>query len=96
MTIVGWNDSIRFDYNNDGQFTNNIDITGDGVIDMKDWEIGGLRFANTYGNANNLWGNNSFAYMMYATLARNYGDGGIWNNSVHIIQNRREIVFCST
>ena len=29
MTIVGYNDSIRWDYNNDGQYTNNIDINGD-------------------------------------------------------------------
>lgn len=42
MTIVGYHDSIRYDVNNDGQYTNNIDITSDGIIDMRDWEIGGV------------------------------------------------------
>jgi hypothetical protein len=42
MTIVGYNDSIRWDYNNDGQYTNHLDINGDGVVDLRDWEIGGL------------------------------------------------------
>ena len=45
-TVCGFNDSIRFDYNNDGQYTNNLDITGDGIVDMHDWEIGGLKFAS--------------------------------------------------
>ncbi|MCK5339156.1 MAG: hypothetical protein KAJ50_10105, partial [Bacteroidales bacterium] len=40
MTLVGYNDSIRWDYNSDGQYTNNIDINGDGDVNMKDWEIG--------------------------------------------------------
>ena len=92
MTIVGWNDSIRFDYNNDGQFTNNIDINGDNRVDMQDWEIGGLIFANTYGNyGGNSWGNQGFAYMMYATLAKPYGSGGIWNNSVHLFQAKENV-----
>jgi hypothetical protein len=42
MTYIGYDDSIRFDYNNDGRFTNDIDINGDRVVDMRDWEIGGL------------------------------------------------------
>jgi len=82
MTIVGYNDSIRYDVNNDGQFTNDIDITGDGIVDMQDWEIGGLKFVNSYGPT---WGDAGFAYMLYRTLAIKYGEGGIWNNSVHVI-----------
>ncbi|MBW6490393.1 MAG: T9SS type A sorting domain-containing protein [Lentimicrobium sp.] len=82
MTIVGYNDSIRFDRNGDGVFTNHIDINNDGVVDMKDWEIGGLKFVNSYGPG---WGNDGFCYMLYSTLAIKYGQGGIWNNSVHVI-----------
>jgi hypothetical protein len=41
-TVCGYNDSIRYDVNGDGQYTNNIDINGDGLVDMKDWEIGGV------------------------------------------------------
>jgi hypothetical protein len=62
MTITGYNDSIRWDYNGDGQYTNNIDLNNDGVIDVKDWEIGGFKMCNTYGGAYNGW-------MMYRTLA---------------------------
>lgn len=83
MTIVGYNDSIRYDRNGDGIFTNHIDINGDGKVDMKDWEIGGLKFVNSYGSE--WWGDNGFCYMMYSTLAEKYGEGGIWNNTVHVL-----------
>jgi hypothetical protein len=82
LTIVGYNDSIRFDLNSDGQYTNHLDITGDGIVDMKDWEIGGLKYVNSYGT---YWADSGFSYMLYRTLALKYGQGGIWNNSVHIL-----------
>jgi hypothetical protein len=75
VTLVGYNDSIRYDYNNDGQYTNHLDINGDGTINMKDWEIGGFKLANTYGGINN-WGNQGFSYVMYKTFADNLGSGG--------------------
>ena len=84
MTIVGYNDSIRWDYNNDGQYTNNLDINGDGDVDMKDWEIGGFKMVQSYGGVPN-WGNQGYAYMMYKTVADNLGSGGIWNHSVIIL-----------
>lgn len=84
MCIAGYNDSIRWDYNSDGQYTNNIDINNDGKVDVRDWEIGGLRFSNNYGGGPS-WGNNGFCYMMYKTLADAYGGGGIWNNAVHVL-----------
>jgi len=83
MTIVGYNDSIRFDYNNDGIFSNNIDLNGDSILDMKDWEIGGVLFANSYGAS---WADSGKAYFMYKLLAESLDDGGIWNNAVHILQ----------
>jgi hypothetical protein len=82
-TIVGFNDSIRFDYNNDGQYTNNIDITGDGIVDMHDWEIGGVKLANGY--AGTGWCNSGFCYTMYKCLADNIGSGGIWNHTAYIV-----------
>lgn len=84
LTIVGYNDSIRWDYNGDGRYTNDIDINGDGVVDVKDWEIGGIKVANTYGGINN-WGNQGFCYAMYKTLAEQLSSGGIWNNTVTIM-----------
>ncbi|MEI6851328.1 MAG: FlgD immunoglobulin-like domain containing protein [Bacteroidota bacterium] len=81
-TIVGYNDSIRYDFNNDGHYTNNIDINGDGVVDMHDWEIGGLKFINGYSGAG--WGNGGYSYMMYKCLADDIGNGGIWNHRVSV------------
>jgi hypothetical protein len=85
MTIVGYNDSIRFDYNGDGHYTNDQDINDDGEVTMRDWEIGGLKFVNSYGEQ---WGDDGFCYMMYKTLAEIYGQGGIWNNTVNVIKLR--------
>lgn len=88
MAIVGYNDSIRYDYNNDGQYTNHIDINGDGIVDMKDWEIGGFKMANTYGSISG-WGDNGFAYMMYKTVADRFQQGGIWDNRVVIVDTKQ-------
>lgn len=82
-TICGYNDSIRYDYNGDGQYTNTIDLNSDGIIDMHDWEKGGLKFANGY--AGTGWGNQGYCYMMYKTLADAIGYGGIWNHRAYII-----------
>jgi len=82
-TVCGYNDSIRWDYNGDGQYTNTIDINGDGIVDMHDWEKGGLKFANGY--AGNGWCNSGFCYLMYKTLADNMGSGGIWNHTVYVL-----------
>ena len=91
MTIVGYNDSIRYDINGDGYYTNNIDINGDGIVDVKDWEIGAFRIANSYGT---WWGDAGYSYVFYRALALNYGNNpdfwdathGIWNNSVYVLQ----------
>ncbi len=84
LTISGYHDSIRWDYNNDGQYTNDIDLNGDGVITPRDWEIGGFRFANTYSGGPS-WANNGFCYMTYKSCADPYGSGGIWDNAAHVI-----------
>ena len=84
MSIVGYNDSIRWDYNNDGQYTNDIDINADGVVDLSDWEIGGFKMANTYGSISG-WGDDGFSYMMYKTVADRFQQGGIWDNRVAIL-----------
>lgn len=85
MTIVGYHDSIRWDYNGDGQYTNHLDINGDGIVDLRDWEIGGLLMVNSYGGVPN-WGDGGFAYIMYKTLGEPYGGGGIWNQAVHVVK----------
>jgi len=82
-TICGYNDSIRYDFNGDGQYTNNLDINGDGVVNMRDWEIGGVKLANGY--AGTGWSNQGFCYTMYKNLADNIGYGGIWNHTIYVL-----------
>ena len=85
MTIVGYNDSIRWDYNGDGLYTNNIDINNDGLVDVKDWEIGGFKMANTYGSISG-WGDEGYSYMMYKTLGDDTGSGGIWEHATSVVK----------
>ena len=89
QTIVGYNDSIRYDYNGDGQYTNHIDINNDGVVNVKDWEIGGVIFCNSFGTG---WGNGGFAFLPYKKLAETHTEnGGIWNACVYIVHLRDEV-----
>ncbi|GAB4329851.1 MAG: hypothetical protein Kow00127_22180 [Bacteroidales bacterium] len=83
-TIVGYNDSIRYDFNQDGLYTVDIDINGDNIVDLRDREIGGLLFTDSY-NGGTAWADSGFCYMMYKTLAESVSNGGIWNHSVHIV-----------
>lgn len=87
MTIVGYNDSIRLDLNGDGIYTNHLDINDDGLVDMRDWEIGGLKFVNSYGDD---WTDDGYCYMLYRTLAENVYYGGIWDNQVYVVDVREE------
>jgi len=83
MTIVGYNDSIRYDYNGDGKFTNDIDINGDDFVDLKDWEIGALLMVNSW---DYTWGDNGRSWVMYNTLGYEHWEGGIWTQTAHAIK----------
>lgn len=88
LTIVGYNDSIRYDFNGDGQYTNDVDINNDGVVNVKDWEIGGVLFCNTFG-AN--YGTGGFCYLPYRLLASYPSELGIWNKCVYAVKIRDEV-----
>ncbi len=85
MTIMGFNDSIRYDYNGDGQYTNHIDINGDGIVDMRDWEIGGIKMCNTYSGGPS-WANNGYCYIMYKAIAGNGSVGAFWKYLVNVME----------
>ncbi len=87
MSIIGYNDSVRYDYNNDGQYTNDIDITGDGIVDMRDWEIGAITIVNTYNGSSSpiVWADSGFCYVMYRMLAYHNAQGGLWDKAVYIV-----------
>ena len=80
MAILGYNDSIRYDYNNDGHYTNDVDITGDGQVTMADWEIGGIKMCNTY-SGGPAWADGGFCYIMYKAIAT----GAFWHDVVHVM-----------
>lgn len=89
MTFVGYNDSVRYDYNLDGRYTNDLDINGDSVVDMKDWEKGAVKMANSWGNT---WGTLGFAWVPYRTLAQSLEEGGINSNTVYTMKVKNSFI----
>ncbi len=87
MTICGFHDSICWDYNGDGLYTNDVDINGDGEINLKDWEIGGFKYADSWMGVES--GNEGFHYMTYKSctdsiIVNGYLKHGIWKSEVHV------------
>lgn len=84
MTIVGWHDNIKMDLNNDGQYTKDKDINGDGKVDVGDWEIGGWLVLNSWGS----WGinNNGTYWMLYRTGCLGSGNGYLGTSNYDLAQ----------
>lgn len=87
MTFVGWNDSVMHDFNNDGLYTNDIDITDDGIVDMRDWEKGAMLTVNSWGDG---WGDRGKVYVPYRLLALDHLHGGIWERIVTVMRPKKE------
>lgn len=82
QTIVGYNDSICWDYNGDGLYTNDRDLNSDGIVDMRDWEVGAVIFCNSFGTG---FANEGYCYFPYRMLAQLPSEGGIWNKCVYVV-----------
>ena len=78
MAIVGYDDSVKFDFNKDGEYTNNIDINGDGKITPADREIGAFKIANAWGTS--CW-DGGLAYTGYRLVFIPPSQGGIQSNN---------------
>ncbi|MBN1130579.1 MAG: T9SS type A sorting domain-containing protein [Chitinispirillaceae bacterium] len=77
VSIAGYDDSVRYDYNGDGKYTNDVDINSDGVVNIKDWEIGAMYMVNSWGTS---FGNSGKIYVPYKLCA---DVGGLWSNLVY-------------
>ncbi|MFU8844193.1 MAG: hypothetical protein ACNA7V_10350, partial [Bacteroidales bacterium] len=66
MTIVGYCDDIKWDFNGDGQLTNDIDLDGNGIIDVRDYEIGAFIVV---GLGHYDYAQSGFVWVMYKTMA---------------------------
>jgi hypothetical protein len=82
MTFIGYDDSVSYDYNGDGKITNDIDITGDTIVDMRDWETGAMIIANSWGTT---WGDKGYIYTPYRNLALKVSEGGISSSQAYVI-----------
>lgn len=80
ITFVGYDDRVCYDFNEDGECTNDQDQNGDDKVDMKDWEVGAFIMANSWGTR---WGDSGFIYVPYRLLALSPKDGGIYRSYVY-------------
>ena len=88
QTIVGYDDSICWDYNGDGRYTNDEDLNHDGVVDIHDWEVGAVIFCNSFGTE---FANAGYSYLPYRKLAELPAQGGIWNACVYVVDVKDEV-----
>ncbi len=87
MTVVGWNDDVRWDFNGDGQYTNDVDINDDGIVNVRDWENGAFIVVNSWGQD---WGTKGRVYVPYRLFAEDSWHGGIWHSCVMVMRPRVE------
>ncbi len=71
ITIVGYDDSVRYDYNNDGKYTNGS------ATDVKTWEIGAYLIVNSWGAS---FGSGGKAWIPYRLLA---ASSGVWESTLY-------------
>ena len=85
LTIAGYDDSIRYDWNQDGLVTTDMDINGDGTVDLRDREKGAFICANTWGKS---YMDNGFFYAPYRLFFTDCDSGGTMSGRVYFITVR--------
>jgi hypothetical protein len=81
ITIVGYNDSVRYDYNGDGKYTNSS------ATDVKTWEIGAYLIVNSWGSS---FGSSGKAWIPYRMLATS---SGVWESTLYGMKTKAEPTF---
>ena len=86
--ILGYNDTIGWDYNHDNKITNDIDLNGDGQITVQDWEKGCFIISHTSGPG---WGDFGQCYLPYRVMASGFHEGGVWGTTAYVVKVREQI-----
>ncbi len=82
LSIVGYNDEIWcFDINNDGEYTFDEDVDGDGDVDLFDCEKGAFKIVNSWGTG---FGTQGFIFVPYKLMA----DGLQWPDKSYICKSQ--------
>ena len=70
-----WSEPFKLlsaDFNNDGQYTNDVDLNGDGQVGVEDWEKGAVLMINSWGSS---YANSGKVWVMYRMCA---DEDGMW------------------
>jgi len=81
VTIAGYNDSVRYDFNGDGKYSNS------NPNDVKTWEIGAYLMVNSWGAS---FGNSGKVWIPYRMLAIS---NGIWSSTLYGMKTQTEKTF---
>jgi hypothetical protein len=66
-------------------FTDTVDLNHDHIIDMRDWEYGAVKVANSWGPAYPFPPDSGFVYVPYRLLAERDSTVGIKQNEVYVL-----------
>jgi len=83
VTVAGYNDSVRWDFNGDGKYTNS------NASDVKTWEIGAYLMVNSWGSS---FGNSGKVWIPYRMLATGE-PSGIWSSTLYGMKTQTDKTF---